>query len=67
MLSASEDGSARVWSLDSDAITQQACLSGHSAEVMRASWKPDELLIATGALCCATNPRFAMRTFLHLN
>eukprot|EP00892_Ulva_mutabilis_P001940 jgi/Ulvmu1/11747/UM008_0160.1 len=49
LLSASEDGSARVWSLDSAAITQEACVSGHDAEVMRASWNSDETLIATAS------------------
>lgn len=51
LLSASEDGSARVWSLDSETITQKACAAGHTAEVMhmRASWKHDQTMIATGA------------------
>lgn len=49
LLSASEDGSARVWSLVSETVTQKACVAGHKAEVIRASWKQDQTMIATGA------------------
>ena len=35
--------------MDGKSIEQAACLTGHSAEVLRASWKQDETLIATGS------------------
>lgn len=57
LLSASEDGSARVWSLDSETVTQQACVAGHKAEVTRASWKSDQTMIATGTLTIRAGPQ----------
>jgi WD40 repeat protein len=49
-LTASEDATARVWGLDQKTIEQAACLTGHSAEVMRASCSQDGTMIATGVV-----------------
>ena len=48
IVSASEDTTARVWRCADG--TQAALLSGHSAEVLRASWRSDGAVIATGTL-----------------
>jgi WD40 repeat protein len=55
IVSASEDGTARVWRFDN--MCQVSLLSGHSAEVMRVSWKRDGSIIATGAIVLSCTPR----------
>lgn len=53
IVSASEDTTARVWRCAGGA--QTSLLSGHTAEVLRASWRSDGAVVATGApLACSS-------------
>lgn len=51
LVSASEDTTARIWQIQN--LRQASLLVGHTAEVLRVSWKPHSHIIATGAVLCA--------------
>ena len=49
LLTASSDGTARVWRLDQSTVATEFVMRGHTQHLYKAVWSPDERFIATAS------------------